>query len=92
MSEMAWRYLYSTEGKGTTYKCTKCGYRITAKFGEKKLPPCPICRKHEVKCENCKWFKGYADRYGDGHCTRFPMWVETVFDHYCGEWKDNNDD
>ena len=44
-------------------------------------------------CKNCKWF-GPNLILLDGYCSRYPEWVRIVncSCHYCGEWKDKNDD
>ena len=45
-------------------------------------------------CENCKWFMRSVLFMDEGHCFRFPEWatIERADFHYCGEWKDKNDD
>ena len=43
-------------------------------------------------CENCKWFKHHDDYKYNGNCCRYPKWMLVSINHYCGEWKERNDD
>lgn len=41
-------------------------------------------------CGNCEWWKQSNDSSLNGWCFRFPSWVETIYHHYCGEFKERD--
>ena len=40
------------------------------------------------RCEHCKYWKARIDMVYNGLCTRYPKWVDVRTSHYCGEFKE----
>lgn len=41
-------------------------------------------------CDHCEYWRNKDDLTGE--CTRFPQWIEIYWNHYCGEFKEKENE